>query len=468
MKKDGSEAGLPIKERNAISSLVERKPGFPDNFLYRWLGVLQCPQCRGHFAVAGHGEARTLQCEKCATHFTIDHGIPRLLKPERAQSLQSFCGKYDRLRLHEGWASTEPEFYARLPFEDRTGRHAAEWQLRAQSLRQVQRWLEKNYGKQSLRILDAGAGSGWMSRVLAESHEVLATDVNAGPHGLHAQTQRSFMAVQAELEQLPLVAHSFDLVIANASAHYASAVRAFFTEAARVLRPGGRLIVMDSPVYSNQTAVAAAHARTRVYYANHGAPELAQNYGGLAHELFFKPNAFDFHCLRRDFDRLAFIKKWLREKLGKESAARFPIWIGARMPWPEDDGQLDRARAGALLIHENKLLTYFFHGAKDSYWRIPGGGMEAGETPEQTAVRELREELGLHISLQRAFGPYHAANKSHWYFFAVADPAQLPEENTAGVEEDCVVNWLPLERLSEFDIRPAGLKRELVEFFHAR
>ncbi len=457
----------PVTKAEMHSTPVESMPGFPANLLYHWLGVLQCPQCGGHFVVSGHGAERALQCVNCAASFALTHGIPQLLKPERAERLQGFCAKYDRLRLQEGWASAEPEFYERLPFADRTGRHVREWQLRAQSFRQLQAWLKKTFGEKALRILDAGAGSGWMSRLFAESHEVLATDVNAGAHGLNAQTQRRFMAVQAELEQLPLVANSFDLVIANASAHYAENVRDFFDEAARVLRPGGKLIVMDSPVYRDQAAVVAAHERTRAYYAKNGVPELAQNYGGLAAGLFIKPNAFAFTCLRRDFDNRDFLKKWLREKMGKDPAARFPIWIGERLPLPEDNWQLDRSRAGALIIHENNLLTYFFNGAKDRYWRIPGGGMEDGETPELTAVRELREELGLHITLQHALGPYHVANKSHWYFFVEADNAHLPKENAAGVEADCVVHWLPLERLAEFDIRPAALKWELVEHFHA-
>ena len=30
-----------------------------------------------------------------------------------------------------------------------------------------------------------------------------------------------------------------------------------------------------------------------------------------------------------------------------------------------------------------------------TFYSIPGGGIEDGETPEQTAIRELKEECGL-------------------------------------------------------------------------
>jgi 8-oxo-dGTP diphosphatase len=32
-------------------------------------------------------------------------------------------------------------------------------------------------------------------------------------------------------------------------------------------------------------------------------------------------------------------------------------------------------------------------------WMLPGGGVEHGEHPEETVVRELREETGYHVTV---------------------------------------------------------------------
>jgi ubiquinone/menaquinone biosynthesis C-methylase UbiE/ADP-ribose pyrophosphatase YjhB (NUDIX family) len=415
-----------------------------------------------------HDRIPSLRCNDCRTEYAIENGIPCLIDADRLIAVQDYCKKYDKLRLREGWASETPEFYQRLPFCDLSGRHSQEWALRARSFQFLQSWLENIFGAQSIRILDIGAGSGWMSRRLAERGEVLAIDVNAGPYGLSAlpAEQRNFMAVQAELEHLPFASNSFDAAIANASLHYAKNLNQFFAKISRVLRPGGKLIVMDSPTYPTLTAASTAHERTQAYYAQMGIPELAEKYAGLIEKIFSEQQSFRFARWRRDFATASLLKKWLREKMGKPVAARFPIWIGERQPLPEEKWKPGRCRAGAVIIHNQQLLTYHFKNEKKECWRIPGGGIEINETPEQAAQRELREELNLPIAIRRQFGPYFRANKSEWYFLSEADPEKLPAHHSEAPEDFGKIMWLPLEKLANCDVRPPSLKWELVEFFN--
>jgi ubiquinone/menaquinone biosynthesis C-methylase UbiE/8-oxo-dGTP pyrophosphatase MutT (NUDIX family)/uncharacterized protein YbaR (Trm112 family) len=442
-----------------------------DNTLfYRWFGVLRCPQCREKLALKIDNKICLLRCSGCAVNYAVTNGVPRLIMPSRVATVAAFCEQYDALRLREGWASVMPAFYQHLPFQDLSGCHPQEWRLRARSFRFLQKWLAQNDENAAARILDLGAGSGWMSRELAARHHVLAIDANAGPHGLAALplAQRRFMAVQAELENLPLASNAFDVAIANASLHYTKNPEKLFEKIGHVLQPGGRLIIMDSPTYPSRAAALAAHERTQAYYTQIGVPELAQNYAGLIGDIFSKQQDFRFICWRRDFSTAGLFKKWLREKMGTPAAARFPIWIGKRLPRSEEKWQPGRQRAGALIIRDRKLLTYHLRSEKKEYWRIPGGGIEAGESPEQAARRELHEELGLTIAIRRQFGPYFRSNKNEWYFLAETNPEKLPVDHSEAPEQPCKVRWLPVEKLADYEIRPPALKWELVEYFNRK
>jgi ADP-ribose pyrophosphatase YjhB (NUDIX family) len=63
--------------------------------------------------------------------------------------------------------------------------------------------------------------------------------------------------------------------------------------------------------------------------------------------------------------------------------------------------------AGALVLKNGELLLVKrAHPPRIGWWCLPAGFMEWKEHPSQTAVRELKEETGLDVSLDELFNVY--------------------------------------------------------------
>ncbi len=58
-----------------------------------------------------------------------------------------------------------------------------------------------------------------------------------------------------------------------------------------------------------------------------------------------------------------------------------------------------RKAVRCYLIKDNKVVVtkYKQGNKKEGYYDIPGGKIEEGENPEQTAIREMKEETGLKV-----------------------------------------------------------------------
>jgi len=53
------------------------------------------------------------------------------------------------------------------------------------------------------------------------------------------------------------------------------------------------------------------------------------------------------------------------------------------------------ARVCAAIIRDGKILMVQHRHDGRSYWTLPGGGVEWGESPSEAVVREVHEETGL-------------------------------------------------------------------------
>jgi SAM-dependent methyltransferase len=172
------------------------------------------------------------------------------------ESRQCFLEQYRQVRHAEGRGSHDPAYYRALPYEDLTGKNAAMWAMRARSYKYFETRLLpglERAANRSLDILDLGAGNCWMSyRLGLRKHRVTALDIFGDPlDGLGALRCYPFPipAVEAEFNALPFKSNSFDLVVYNAAIHYSTDYIETLREAQRCLRPSGRVVILDSPVY---------------------------------------------------------------------------------------------------------------------------------------------------------------------------------------------------------------------------
>ena len=76
----------------------------------------------------------------------------------------------------------------------------------------------------------------------------------------------------------------------------------------------------------------------------------------------------------------------------------------------ESSSLIFRIGVFALIFnHEKQILLG--HRRDIDWWNLPGGGMESGETVDEALCREVREETGLEVKVERLVGVYSKPQK---------------------------------------------------------
>lgn len=238
--------------------------------------ALRCPSC-------GHSLDRQDQYAcACGFVFHAIGGILRGLVPDREQYFARFRQEYGEIRAREGRGTNDDAYYLALPFEDRTGRNAWQWSIRARSFRylesQILLQIERRVSR-GLNVLDIGAGNGWLSyRLSLRGHCCAAVDLlDNSWDGLGATSHylpklpKPFTVVQAEMDHLPFADAQFDVAIFNASFHYSTDYEATLRETLRCLRPDGDVLILDTPFYEkNESGIAMIRERQAQFEKQYG------------------------------------------------------------------------------------------------------------------------------------------------------------------------------------------------------
>jgi 8-oxo-dGTP pyrophosphatase MutT (NUDIX family) len=105
--------------------------------------------------------------------------------------------------------------------------------------------------------------------------------------------------------------------------------------------------------------------------------------------------------------------------------------------------------AQAFIKKINKILMvrqYVERG--DLVWNFPGGGIEAGETPEGTAIREAKEETGYDVRLIELL----FSNGRKYTYVAEVIGGELRIDKDNPDNEDIIdVAWVDIDDVEKWD-----------------
>lgn len=117
-----------------------------------------------------------------------------------------------------------------------------------------------------------------------------------------------------------------------------------------------------------------------------------------------------------------------------------------------------RHTARGIVLNDGRILLMErwrrYEGQDLHYFSIPGGGIEPGETPERTVVREIQEETSVtvevkHQVLEMRDGEFR--HKIYLCSYVSGEPYLPPDAPEAGYGKDNRFRpaWVPLKKLPD-------------------
>jgi 8-oxo-dGTP diphosphatase len=124
-----------------------------------------------------------------------------------------------------------------------------------------------------------------------------------------------------------------------------------------------------------------------------------------------------------------------------------------------------RIRAAGILTKGDQILLVRHEKNGKSYWLIPGGGVEFGESVEEALIREFKEEVGLDIKVgpmvlvHDSIPPNHHRQVLNLYFMVSSEQFEIHVTPDAVLRDAA---FYPLSEFPKMTVNP-DVKLEIME-----
>jgi mutator protein MutT len=126
-------------------------------------------------------------------------------------------------------------------------------------------------------------------------------------------------------------------------------------------------------------------------------------------------------------------------------------------------------RAAIILLKDGQIALIERHRAGQHYFTFPGGHVEPGETPEQAALRETREELGIDITIQQLVAEIWWHDRPQFYylvetaggFFGTGQGEEM--HNPIPERGVYLPTWIPVRELLDLPVLPRSMARIVLQ-----
>jgi len=100
------------------------------------------------------------------------------------------------------------------------------------------------------------------------------------------------------------------------------------------------------------------------------------------------------------------------------------------------------------------------HEDLNGKWQIPGGGVDFGETPIEALHREVREELGIEVTIKHLIPLVNTRVRNKWQGIFISYLCEMKNEADHIVlnEEATQWKWFTLEEMQEIAVLPGCME----------